>query len=147
MTPRWLTPERQLQVRNVLFGALLFVGLVVWIFHTVAARTAAAPDLVQRLRVLGVMTWLYALVQLVDMRFYHSRFARRRVETAPVPEHMLAWLLAQMLPWYGIVYYALVDDVRWYVVGLALAALTTWAYPVPSGRSGQADRLGNSRAD
>ncbi|MBA3890211.1 MAG: hypothetical protein H0X64_06750 [Gemmatimonadaceae bacterium] len=146
-TPRWLTPERQLQVRNILFGALLFFGLVVWIFHTIAARSALAPELVHRLRVLGVMTWLYALVQLIDMRFYHSRFARRRAETAGVPEHMLAWLLAQALPWYGIVYYALVADVRWYVVGLVLAALTTWAYPVPSGRPGLSDRLRNSRAD
>ena len=142
--PRWLTPERQVQVRNILFGALLFVGLVVWIFHSIASRRAASPELVQRLRVVGVMTWLWALVQLLDMRFYHSRFARRRAETAAVPEHMLAWLLAQMLPWYGILYYAIVADIRWYVVGLCLAALTTWAYPVPSGRPGLADRLGNS---
>lgn len=146
-TPPWLTPERQLQVRNILFGLLLFMGLVVWIFHTIAARTALPGEFVQRLRVLGVMTWLYALVQLLDMRFYHSRFARRRVETASVPEHMVAWLLGQILPWYGIVYYALVSDARWYAVGLCIAAFTTWAYPVPSGREGMADRLGNSHAD
>lgn len=145
--PKWLTPERQLQVRNVLFGILLFLALVIWTFHTIASRSAVAPEHVQRLRVLGVMTWLYALVQLVDMRFYHSRFARRRVEASAVPEHILAWLLAQMLPWYGIIYYALVADIRWFVVGLCLAALTTWAYPVPSGRDGVADRLGNSHAD
>lgn len=139
--PRWLTPDRQVQVRNILFAALLFVGLVVWIFHTIAARSAASPELVHRLRVLGVMTWLWALIQLLDMRFYHSRFARRRAENAHVPEHMLAWLLAQALPWYGIVYYAVVRDVRWYVIGLCLAAFTAWAYPVPaSGRAGLADR-------
>jgi len=142
-----LTSERQIQVRNILFGALLFMGLVVWIFHTIASRTAHPPEFVHRLRVLGVMTWLYALVQLLDMRFYHSRFARRRAETAGVPEHILAWLLAQMLPWYGILYYAIVADIRWYAVGLCLAALTTWAYPVPSGRAGIPDRLGNSHAD
>ena len=141
-TPSWLTPERQIRIRNVLFGLLVFFGLVVWIFHSIAASTARAPEFVQRLRVLGIMTWLYALVQLLDMRFYHSRFAKRRIETAHVPEHMLAWLLAQMLPWYGIVYYALVADIRWYVVGLCLAALTTWAYPVPAGRAGMPDRLG-----
>ena len=146
-SPAWLTPARQVQVRNILFGVLLFMGLVVWIFHTIAARSAVSADLAQRLRVLGVMTWLYALVQLLDMRFYHSRFARRRVEAAGVPEHVLAWLLAQMLPWYGIIYYAVVADIRWYVVGLCLAALTPWAWPVPSGPAGLADRLGSSHAD
>lgn len=126
-----MSSERQIQVRNALFGLLLFVGIVVWVFHSIASSAARPPEFVHRLRVLGVMTWLYALVQLVDMRFYHSRFARRRLESAAVPEHVLAWLLAQMLPWYGIAYYALVGDVRWYVIGLVLAALTTWAYPVP----------------
>jgi hypothetical protein len=145
--PPWLTAERQIQIRNVLFGLLIFFGLVVWIFHSVAAGSARPYEFVQRLRVLGMMTWLYALVQLLDMRFYHSRFARRRIEAANVPEHMLAWLLAQMLPWYGIVYYALVGDVRWYVVGLCLAAFTTWAYPVPAGRGGLPDRLRSSPTD
>ncbi|HEU5173340.1 MAG TPA: hypothetical protein VFT96_01220 [Gemmatimonadaceae bacterium] len=141
-TPSWLTPERQIRIRNVLFGLLVFFGLVIWIFHSIASNGARPPEFVQRLRVLGIMTWLYALVQLLDMRFYHSRFAKRRIEAANVPEHMLAWLLAQMLPWYGILYYALVADIRWYVVGLCLAALTTWAYPVPTGRAGMPDRLG-----
>lgn len=145
--PPWLTTERQLQIRNVLFGLLIFFGLVIWVFHSVAAGSSRPHEFVQRLRVLGIMTWLYALVQLLDMRFYHSRFARRRIETAAVPEHMLAWLLAQMLPWYGIIYYALVGDVRWYVVGLCLAALTTWAYPVPTGRGGLPDRLGSRPTD
>lgn len=139
--PAWLTPERQLRIRNVLFGLLVFFGLVTYVFHSVAAASDRAPEFIQRLRVLGVMTWLYALVQLVDMRFYHSRYARRRIETAAVPEHMLAWLLAQMLPWYGIIYYALAADARWYVVGLCLAALTTWAYPVPAGRESLSGRL------
>lgn len=139
--PPWLTPDRQLRVRNILFGLLLFVGLVIYVFHSIAAHTQRAPEFVQRLRVLGVMTWLYALVQLIDMRFYHSRFARRRIEAASVPEHMLAWLIAQVLPWYGIIYYALVADVRWYMIGLCLAALTAWAYPVPMGRGGLSGRL------
>ena len=142
-----LTAERQLQIRNVLFGLLLFVGLVVWVFHSVAAGTARAPEFVDRLRVLGVMTWAYALVQLVDMRFYHSRFARRRIETAPVPEHMVAWLLAQMLPWYGIVYYALVADARVFVLGLCLAAVVAWAYPVPAGSPVLGTPMPGSSAD
>ena len=142
-TPAWLIPERQLRIRNILFGLLIFCGLVIYVFHSIAAGSHRAPDFIQRLRVLGVMTWLYALVQLLDMRFYHSRYARRRIETASVPEHMLAWLLAQVLPWYGIIYYALTADFRWYVVGLCLAALTTWAYPIPAGPPRLAGRFGN----
>ncbi len=74
----WLTPERQAQVRTILLAVVLFFGLVVWVFHSVAAATERAPEFVHKLRVVGVLTWIYALVQLVDMRFYHSRFARRR---------------------------------------------------------------------
>ncbi|HEY0997105.1 MAG TPA: hypothetical protein VGD77_14015 [Gemmatimonadaceae bacterium] len=125
----WLTPARQLHVRNALFGVLLFVALAVWVFHSVAARGAGSPALVQKLRVLGVMTWVYALVQLLDMRYYHSRFAEQRRATSGLPENVLAWLLGQILPWYGIVYYALTSDARWYVAGLVIAAVTCWAYP------------------
>src|SRR3712207_9105328 len=75
----WLTPERQAQVRTILLALVLFFGLVVWIFHSVAAATERAPEFVHKLRVVGVMTWIYALVQLVDMRFYHSRSEERRV--------------------------------------------------------------------
>ncbi len=125
----WLTPERQLHVRNALFGLLLFVALAVWVFHSVAARSAGSPGLVQKLRVLGVMTWVYTLVQLLDMRFYHSRFAERRRAASGLPENVLAWLVGQLLPWYGIVYYALTSDVRWYVAGLVIAGVTCWAYP------------------
>jgi hypothetical protein len=129
----WLTADRQLQIRNVLFGIVLFVGLAVWVFHTVAARRASAPDFVQRLRVVGVMTWVYALVQILDIRFWQSRFARRRREQVGLPEHMIAWLFGQMLPWFGIVYYALVRDLRPYVAGLVIAAITCWALPASSG--------------
>lgn len=125
----WLTPERQLHVRNALFGLLLFVALAVWVFHSVAARRAGSPALVQKLRVLGVMTWVYTLVQLLDMRFYHSRFAERRRAASGLPENVLAWLVGQLLPWYGIVYYALTSDLRWYVAGLVIAAVTCWVYP------------------
>jgi hypothetical protein len=125
----WLTPERQLHVRNALFGLLLFVALAVWVFHSMAARAAGSPALVQKLRVLGVMTWVYALVQLLDMRWYHSRFAERRRAASGLPENVLAWLLGQILPWFGIVYYALTSDVRWYVAGLVIAGVTCWVYP------------------
>src|SRR3712207_5771513 len=87
----WLTPERQAQVRTILLAIVLFFGLVVWVFHSVAAATERAPEFVHKLRVVGVLTWIYALVQLLDMRFYHSRFARRRHISLGIPEHLIAW--------------------------------------------------------
>lgn len=130
----WLTPDRQAQVRTILLALVLFVGLVVWVFHSVAAATHRAPEFVQKLRVVGVMTWVYALVQLVDMRFYHSRFARQRRVSLGIPENLIGWLFGQMLAWFGIVYYALTDDMRWYVAGLVLFGLTFWGFPIPATR-------------
>jgi len=126
----WLTPERQLQVRNVLVGIVLFVALAVWVFHSIAASSARPPAFVQKLRVVGVMTWLYALVQLVDIRFYQSRFARRRRESTGLPEPVIAWLFGQMVAWFGILYYALTEDHRWFVAGLVIAVLTMRVFPV-----------------
>jgi hypothetical protein len=131
----WLTPERQAQVRTVLLALVLFVGLVVWVFHSVAAATHRQPEFVHKLRVVGVMTWIYALVQLVDMRFYHSRFARRRGVSLGIPENLIGWLFGQMLAWFGIVYYGLTDDMRWYVAGLVLFGLTFWVFPIPGSRA------------
>jgi hypothetical protein len=125
----WLTAERQIQVRNVLVGIVLFVALAVWIFHSIAAHAARAPGFVQRLRVLGVMTWLYALVQLVDIRFYQSRYARKRRESTGLPEPVIAWLFGQMLAWFGIIYYGLTEDFRWFVAGLVIAVLTMRIFP------------------
>jgi hypothetical protein len=125
----WLTPERQLRVRNVLVGIVLFVALTVWVFHSVIAHVARPPAFVQKLRVVGVMTWLYALVQLVDIRFYQSRFARRRRESTGLPEPVIAWLFGQMVAWFGILYYALTDDYRWFVAGLVIAVATMRVWP------------------
>jgi hypothetical protein len=130
----WLTPERQAQVRTILLAIVLFFGLAVWVFHSVAAATHRAPEFVHKLRVVGVMTWIYALVQLVDMRFYHSRFARRRRISLGIPENLIGWLFGQMLAWFGIVYYGLTDDMRWYIAGLAIFGLTFWGFPISSSR-------------
>jgi hypothetical protein len=127
----WITPERSLRVRNILFGMVLFVALAVWVFHSVAASMVGSPELVHRLRVVGVMTWIYALVQLLDIRFWRSRVARRRSETIGIPEHVIAWLFGQMFPWVGIVYYAIARDVRPFVAGLVIAAMTCWLFPAP----------------
>jgi len=138
----WLTPERQAQVRTILLAVVLFFGLVVWVFHSIAAATERAPEFLHKLRVVGVMTWIYALVQLLDMRFYHSRFARRRHISLGIPEHLIAWLLGQMLAWFGIVYYGLTDDLRWYIAGLVLFGVTFWVFPIPASRGvdGRHDR-------
>lgn len=126
----WLTPERLAHVRSVLLGLTLFCGLVVWVFHTLGPATARAPEFIFKLRGVGALTWLYALVQMVDMRFYNSRYARRRRAQLRIPESLNGWLLGQMIAWFGILYYGLTEDLRWYVAGLVILGLSFWAFPV-----------------
>ena len=71
----WLTADRQAQVRNILLGLALFAGLVVYVYHSFGPQPRAVA-LAHKLRIVGVMTWLYALVQIVDMRFWHSSIRR-----------------------------------------------------------------------
>ena len=72
-------------MRAVLLGVTLFFGLVVWIFHTLGPATVRAPNFIFKLRGVGVLTWLYALVQMVDMRFYNSRFASDGARSSGFP--------------------------------------------------------------
>jgi hypothetical protein len=125
----WLTADRQAQVRNILLGLALFAGLVVYVYHSFGPQPRP-PALAAKLRVVGVMTWLYALVQIADMRFWHSRFAERRRTSAGIPERVIAWLFGQMLACFGIVYYGVTEDVRWYAAGLALLLATFAAFPI-----------------
>lgn len=126
----WLTPERQAQLRTILLGIALFVGLVVWVWHSLGATAPESSAFVRKLRIVGIMTWLYALLQIVDMRFWHSRFAERRRVSMGIPERVIAWLFGQMLAWYGIVYYAITEDARWFVAGVAMLLVTFAAFPV-----------------
>jgi hypothetical protein len=126
----WRTPERLAYLRGVLLGLTLFFGLVVWIFHSLGATTVRGPNFIFKLRGVGVLTWLYALVQMVDMRFYNSRFAQRRRAQLRIPQSLNGWLLGQMVAWFGILYYGLTEDLRWYVAGLVIFALSFWAFPV-----------------
>lgn len=126
----WLTPARLPRVRAILVGIALFVGLAVWVFHTVVPARLAGPALIVKLRGVGVLTWVYALVQMVDMRFYHSRFAQRRLAASTIPASLHGWLFGQMLAWFGIVYYGFTQDLRWYVAGLALLAVSFLAFPI-----------------
>jgi hypothetical protein len=126
----WLTPERLTRVRAVLLALSLFLGLVVYVFHTLGALHLAQPVLVTKLRGMGVLTWLYALVQMVDLRFYNSRWAQRRRASTGIPDSLHGWLFGQMLAWFGILYYGLTEDLRWYVAGLVILGLSFVAFPI-----------------
>ncbi len=126
----WLTPERQMQVRGVLLGLTLFFGLTVWIWHSFGAAAPEPRPIVNKLRVVGIMTWLYALVQLLDIRFWRSATARKRREAMGIPDSLIAWLFGQMLAWFGIIYYAFTEDARWYLAGLVVLVVTFVVFPV-----------------
>jgi hypothetical protein len=89
-----------------------------------------APNFIFKLRGVGVLTWVYALVQMADMRFYNSKFAQRRRAQLRIPESLNGWLLGQMLAWFGIVYYGLTEDLRWYIAGLVILGLSFLVFPV-----------------
>jgi hypothetical protein len=126
----WLTPDRLTRVRAILLALTLFFGLAVYVFHTLAEPHIAQPLLVRKLRGVGVLTWLYALVQMIDLRFYNSRWAQRRRASVGIPDNLLGWLLGQMLAWFGILYYGLTEDVRWFAAGLLLLCVTFLAFPI-----------------
>lgn len=128
----WLDAGALARVRAILLAASLFFGLAVWIYHNVAAPRGTDLLLVRKLRGLGVLTWIYALVQMIDMRFYHSRFALRRRAAMRIPESVHGWLLGQMLASFGIVYYGFTEDLRWYVAGLVILGLSFLAFPIRS---------------
>lgn len=126
----WLTPERLGQVRAILLGITLLFGMAVWIFHTLGSSRVPTPILVTKLRGVGVLTWVYALVQMLDMRFYNSRFAQRRRASARIPDSLHGWLFGQMVAWFGILYYGLTEDLRWYIAGLFILAISFVAFPI-----------------
>ena len=127
---QWLTPERLTRLRAILLALTLFFGLAVYVFHTLGSSHSAQPLLVKKLQGVGVLTWLYALVQMIDLRFYNSRWARRRRESTRIPDSLHGWLFGQMLASFGILYYGLTEDLRWYVAGLVILVLSFVAFPV-----------------
>ncbi|MEO6877006.1 MAG: hypothetical protein ABI205_00905 [Gemmatimonadaceae bacterium] len=126
----WLTAERLVRLRAVLLGLTLFFGLVVYVFHTLGVAHLTHPDFVQKLRGVGILTWIYALVQMVDLRFYNSRWARRRRATTRIPDSLHGWLFGQMLAWFGILYYGLTEDLRAYVAGLVILGISFLVFPI-----------------
>lgn len=130
----WMTPDRLTRVRAILLAASLFFGLAVYVFHTLGTARNASPVLITKLRGVGVLTWLYALVQMVDLRFYNSRWAQRRRTSTGIPDSLHGWLFGQMLAWYGILYYGLTEDLHWYVAGLVILTLSFLAFPIRKAR-------------
>jgi hypothetical protein len=128
-----LTPDRLVRVRSALLGLTLFVALLVWIAFSLGV-IPRGTHLVTKLRALGVMTWLYALVQIIDLKVWHSRFARRRRAASRIPESLEGWLLGQMIAWFGIVYYALTDDARWFAAGMVILLLSFAVFPIRDDR-------------
>jgi hypothetical protein len=131
---RWLTPERLARVRAILLSITLLFGLAVYVFHTLGTSFGTSmtthPLFIRKLRGVGVMTWLYVLVQMVDMRFYNSRWAQRRRVASGLPDSLYGWLFGQMVAWFGILYYAFTEDVRWYVAGLLILGLSFLVFPI-----------------
>jgi hypothetical protein len=127
---RWLTPERLTRVRAILLALTLFFGLVVYVFHTLGEARVVQPVLVTKLRGVGVLTWVYALIQMIDLRFYNSRWAQRRRASTKIPDSLHGWLFGQMLAWFGILYYGLTEDLRWYIAGLVILVLSFLAFPI-----------------
>jgi hypothetical protein len=125
-----LTPDRLTRLRAILLGLSIFLGLVVYVFHTVSTARDSSPAFITRLRGVGVLTWLYALVQMIDLRFYNSRWARRRRDAIGIPDSLHGWLFGQMLAWFGILYYGLTEDIRWYAAGLVILAVSFLAFPI-----------------
>jgi hypothetical protein len=130
----WLTPERLTRVRAILLALSLFLGLAVYVFHTLGEARVAQPLLVRKLRGVGALTWIYALVQMIDIRFYNSRWAQRRRASMRIPDSLHGWLFGQMLAWFGILYYGLTEDLRWYVAGLAILCVSFLAFPIRRSR-------------
>ena len=127
----WLTAERLPRVRAILLALSLLLGLAVYVFHTITTvRNATPPLLITKLRGVGVLTWLYALVQMIDLRFYNSRWAQRRRQSTGIPDSLHGWLFGQMLAWYGIIYYGVTEDVRWYAAGMIIFAVSFIAFPI-----------------
>ena len=127
---QWMTPDRLARVRSILLGLTLFFGLAVYVFHTLGIAHSTHPELVKKLRGVGVLTWIYALVQMIDVRFYNSRWAQRRRSGSVIPDTLHGWLFGQMLAWFGILYYGITEDLGWYVAGLVILGLSFVVFPI-----------------
>jgi hypothetical protein len=125
----WLTSDRLTSVRSLLLGVTLLVGLLVWVTFSLGV-VPRGTHLILKLRVIGVMTWVYALLQIIDLKIWHSRWATRRRAASRLPEALEGWLFGQMIAWFGIAYYALTDDARWFIAGMLLFLASFALFPI-----------------
>lgn len=129
----WLTVNQLPRVRTALLGLTLFAGLLVWVAFSLGLIPQGTHLLV-KLRVFIGITWLYALVQIGDLKLWRSRFARRRRAASQIPEALEGWLLGQMIAWFGLAYYALTGDALLFVGGVAFLLLSFVAFPIRAER-------------
>lgn len=127
----WMTPERLPAVRSFLLGLTLLVGLLIWVSFSLGVLPRGT-HLISKLRVIGVMTWVYAVLQIIDLKIWHSRWATRRRAASRIPEAVEGWLFGQMFAWFGIAYYALTDDPRWFIGGVLLFLVSFAIFPIQS---------------
>jgi hypothetical protein len=130
----WLTPDALARVRGILVAITLFVGLAVYVFHSLGPAASRDGQFLTRLQGMGVLTWLYALAQMADMRFYNSRFAQKRRASVGLPDSLHGLLFGQMIAWYGIVYYGLTGDYRAFAAGVGILAIAFWIFPIRGAR-------------
>jgi hypothetical protein len=126
----WLTPEALARVRGVLVAVTLFVGLLVYVFHSFGPIAERDGQFLRRLQGMGILTWIYGLAQMIDLRFYNSRFAQRRRTAVGLPDSLHGLLFGQMIAWYGFLYYGLTGDYRPFVAGVGILAVAFWVFPI-----------------
>jgi hypothetical protein len=121
------------RVRSGLLGLTLFGGLLLWGAFSLGLIPSAG-HLVAKLRVVVGVTWLYALLQIADLKVWHSRFARRRRAASRIPEALEGWLLGQLMAWSGMAYYGLTNDLRGFAAGLVLLLASFALFPIQDQR-------------
>ena len=73
---------------------------------------------------------LLVLVAWMALITFWSGQGNLPIDQGMVADSLHGWLLGQMLAWYGILYYGLTEDVRWYAAGLTILALSFLAFPI-----------------
>lgn len=117
------------RLRAALLGLTLFGGLLVWVAFSLGL-IPHGEHLLVKLRVVVGVTWLYALIHIADLKIWRSRFVQRRRATSRIPEALEGWLLGQLMAWFGMAYYALTNDARWFAAGLLLLLASFAVFPI-----------------
>lgn len=114
-------------------GLTLFGGLLVWVAFSLGL-IPRGEHLLMKLRVVVGITWLYALVQMADLKVWHSRFVQRRRAASRIPETLEGWLLGQLIAWFGMAYYALTNDPISFAAGTGLLLASFAIFPIRAER-------------